>query len=511
MVERDRAHKPAASSSQQGGDLQESEPLREGEMLRKGDLEESTPLRGGEFEDSKSLRGGALEEARLLRVEDLEDSTPLRGGEFEDSNQLRGRELEEARLMRGGALEESVPLKGADLKEPVPLRGALPDSSDAPGAPPSSMARGEESSLKAAVVRHASALINVIWDGGEVCVLLTSLLFSVNSLFVKLLEGQVPVFQIVLCRSLVSLLICSYSVVVANISPVFGQSQHRGLLLLRGLFGAAGMTTFYICLGKLPLADGVTLFFLNPIVTAIAAALIMKERMGWHGLLGVPLSVLGLIVLMHPPFLFGTHQLWGVDRVVGTAFGVVSAFCASGAYLTIRFIGTREPALVMSIYFHVTALATSFIPLCVGIPNYAIMPSWIQAALLFGIGTISFAGQILLSRACQLMLATKVAALNFTQVIFSYILGMLFLHELLHWFGPVGSVMIAAGAVLVTIKNPPPVATMAKSPSKVVSNTGNSASNEGEEGERKGEREEEGARLLPKDGMPNVEQGSKGR
>ena len=44
----------------------------------------------------------------------------------------------------------------------------------------------------------------------------------------------------------------------------------------------AAMTTFYVSLNKLPLADGVTLFFLNPAITAVAAWLIMKEALGWN-------------------------------------------------------------------------------------------------------------------------------------------------------------------------------------------------------------------------------------
>ena len=42
----------------------------------------------------------------------------------------------------------------------------------------------------------------------------------------------------------------------------------------------AAMSCFYVALNHLPLADGVTLFFLNPALTCVAAWLILKEPLG---------------------------------------------------------------------------------------------------------------------------------------------------------------------------------------------------------------------------------------
>lgn len=50
------------------------------------------------------------------------------------------------------------------------------------------------------------------------------------------------------------------------------------------------------------------------------------------------LSLLGLVLLTHPPMLFGGHADWGPDRILGTMFGVISAVGATGAFICIRYV-----------------------------------------------------------------------------------------------------------------------------------------------------------------------------
>ena len=60
-------------------------------------------------------------------------------------------------------------------------------------------------------------------------------------------------------------------------------------------------------------------------MTAALAWLVLGEPLGAAGAAGSVLSLVGLLVLMHPPFLAGGHADWGPRRVAGVAFGIVSA------------------------------------------------------------------------------------------------------------------------------------------------------------------------------------------
>lgn len=61
-------------------------------------------------------------------------------------------------------------------------------------------------------------------------------------------------------------------------------------------------------------------------------------------------SMLGVVVLAHPPFLFGGHENWDRARALGTAASLLSAVLGSGSSLTIRLIGNREPAAVIAMW-----------------------------------------------------------------------------------------------------------------------------------------------------------------
>ncbi|GIL84985.1 hypothetical protein Vretimale_9838 [Volvox reticuliferus] len=333
------------------------------------------------------------------------------------------------------------------------------------------------------------------WDSGVACVCTAALVFSFAALFVKLMGSTIPVFEIVAFRSVISFTVCAAYAHAASIKPLFGRRANLRFLISRGLFGAAAMTTYYFSIKMLPLADAVTLFFLNPAITAVAAWAIMKEPLGFHGVGGIIISLCGLLLLTRPPFLFNSRAAnstsgdglhgdasigvgiagsgdvdvsnntgggWDKQRLLGSMFGLLSALLSTGAFISIRFIGKSEPALVVSVYFHVSAAATSLVPLAAGLPTPAVWPKGVQWALLLGVAACSFWGQILIGRSFQLLNAARASAINLTQVVYSYLLGLIFLHEQLTLLGGAGSVLIAAGAVLVNLRpKTPPASTTA--------------------------------------------------
>lgn len=60
------------------------------------------------------------------------------------------------------------------------------------------------------------------------------------------------------------------------------------------------------------------------------------EPLGLLGFAGCLCSLVGMVVLIHPPMFFGGHASWGPRRIWGTGFGLVSAICCAGAFISIR-------------------------------------------------------------------------------------------------------------------------------------------------------------------------------
>jgi drug/metabolite transporter (DMT)-like permease len=185
-----------------------------------------------------------------------------------------------------------------------------------------------------------------VWASGTACIATAALAYSVAAALVRPLNPDIPVFQIVAVRSALSL---AFSVAAGRSPragpdapprhPLFGRRANMPFLALRGFVGALAMDCFYSGIIRLPLADAVSLLFVNPAITAVLAWAVLGERLGPGGVAGCALSLAGMVAVVQPPFLFGGGDAWSRRRAVGTAFAASSAVLAAGAYLAIRLIG----------------------------------------------------------------------------------------------------------------------------------------------------------------------------
>lgn len=63
-------------------------------------------------------------------------------------------------------------------------------------------------------------------------------------------------------------------------------------------------------------ATQMTIMYSNPVVCALLAWLLRGERLGLQGCAGIAGTLLGVVLVSEPPFLFGGHA-WAHTRLVG--------------------------------------------------------------------------------------------------------------------------------------------------------------------------------------------------
>eukprot|EP00879_Flechtneria_rotunda_P011501 GHRR01012014.1.p1 GENE.GHRR01012014.1~~GHRR01012014.1.p1 ORF type:complete len:334 (+),score=146.54 GHRR01012014.1:288-1289(+) len=97
----------------------------------------------------------------------------------------------------------------------------------------------------------------------------------------------------------------------------------------------------------------------------------------------------------------------------------------------------------------------SIVPLLTGWPSSAVLLTSVDALLLLGVAVTSFFGQLLLTRGFQPQSAGKTAALNFSQVLYSYGFGIVLFGDHISWFGIMGIALIAVGMACSTAKTGP--------------------------------------------------------
>lgn len=136
------------------------------------------------------------------------------------------------------------------------------------------------------------------------------------------------------------------------------------------------------------------------------------------------------------------------------AAGVVHVVLGGGSSMTIHLIGGSEPAAVIVLWFHCATMLLSFFPLVAGVPNTPVRLSGVNGSLMLGVAGSSFVAQLLSTRGLQRCQAAKAAAMGFTQVVYSHIMGAVFFDDKLTLGGLLGTLLILAGALLVTLRLP---------------------------------------------------------
>jgi drug/metabolite transporter (DMT)-like permease len=231
-----------------------------------------------------------------------------------------------------------------------------------------------------------------------------------------------------------------------------GAQGVRGWLILRAAFGFGGLYCLY-CEFKvtenhryvsgsnftadsvhyLPLAEATVFRFLVPIVTAWACSVFLGQKFTRKELIAGLVALIGVIIIAHPPWLFGeVHDELhpkkpnGIDKVtpaqrfIAIVVSILGVAGASGAYTTIRVIGDRAHALMSVNYFALLATVGSTIAL-LAIPgiSFQVPQSARDWTLLISMGVLGFVLQFLLTAGLQLDKSSKATSMLYVQIIFA--------------------------------------------------------------------------------------------
>jgi drug/metabolite transporter (DMT)-like permease len=267
---------------------------------------------------------------------------------------------------------------------------------------------------------------------------LAALAFSGMAACAKWAGQRLDPAELVFARGAVGLVLSVAMVRRAGV-PMLG--HRRGLLVLRGVWGFAALWCVYAAIVRLPLAEATVLQYLNPIFTAVLAALWLGERADRTLGASIALSTLGVVLVTRPAFLFG-----GGDPLdpIGVAAGVAGAFFSACAYVGVRRLAASEHPLVIVLYFPLVATPAS-IPALLPVAAWPRGAEWLALAAL---GLLAQVGQIFLTRGLKHEPAGRATALSYLQVVFAAAWGALFFDEVPGPAAMAGAALVCAGTLL---------------------------------------------------------------
>ncbi len=257
---------------------------------------------------------------------------------------------------------------------------------------------------------------------------ISSLSFALMSLMVRF-AGDLPLFEKVLFRNLISLII-SIIIIIKYRQSFFGKPENRKYLFLRALGGLFGVILYFYSINHLSLSDSTMLNKLSPFFVILFASMFLKEHLNKYQIGGIIVAFFASLLIIKPRF----------DIIVLPALmGLGSAVFAGFAYAIIRLLNLRgESAGTIVFYF---SLISFIVVLPVALIQF-VMPTTLQWVYLLGIGVFAGIGQILMTQAYQFARASDIAPYKYLHVLFAALIGIIFLGEQVDIFSLLGSMII---------------------------------------------------------------------
>ncbi|KAM0351719.1 hypothetical protein ACHAPU_002231 [Fusarium lateritium] len=314
-------------------------------------------------------------------------------------------------------------------------------------------------------------------------VLLAQLFASIMSMTTRLLETgfetKFHALQIIFVRMIATSLICSLYMWHQKVPHFpFGPPEVRGLLILRGMAGSAGLFGLYYSLSYLDIADATVITFLVPTLTAFIAWVALREPFTVKEAAAGFIAFAGVLCVARPAFLFthnaqasptspsGAGVRGGIlppvkatpqERTIAIICSIFGSIAAATAYSTIRVIGKRAHSLVSVNYFASLATISSFVIITVHPKlHFEIPTSGAEWILLLSIGVSGFLFQVLLTEGLQREKAGRATNLIYVQMVFAVIIERVVWGTTPPLSSFAGSALIIGSAVWVTLQKKTP-------------------------------------------------------
>ena len=160
---------------------------------------------------------------------------------------------------------------------------------------------------------------------------------------VKLLEPNIPIFQILFYRYLLSLPLLVIYGFFKHGSKILQVNNVR-LLLLRIICGFLGLAMWFLAVAKIDISLATVLFNTMPLFITILSAIIALERVGLRRSIAVITGFFGVIFIVLP--INTSFDFWGV------LYAILGAIFAGLMFVFIRMLGKTNASIPTAILYN---------------------------------------------------------------------------------------------------------------------------------------------------------------
>lgn len=272
---------------------------------------------------------------------------------------------------------------------------------------------------------------------GAVLMCTSAFLFSAMQIPINMSGSTIPIMEQVFFRNIVTLII-SFILIKRSGGSLFGKKKDQPLLFVRSVFGFLGLITQFYAVAHANQGDVSTLMKLSPFMITLWAAIFLKEKIKKIQIPALLIAFVGAAFVANPAFNSNLFPLF---------MAFLCAFFSSVSYTLLAYFKNKVDGMTIIMHFS-TFCVVACIPFM--IYDFAV-PTFKELMLLLLIGVFGGLGQIALTYSYRMAAAAEISIYNYSGIVFSIILGYVFLGEVLNLTSVIGCVLVIAAALITYI------------------------------------------------------------
>jgi len=276
---------------------------------------------------------------------------------------------------------------------------------------------------------------------GILLIVASALCFAGMNVFIRL-AGDIPTMQKSFFRNLIAMLIAAGVILKSKQGFRPASSKNWPFLLGRACFGTIGILANFYAVDHLLLADASMLNKLSPFFAVIASFFILKEKLSPVQGISLVGAFAGALLIIKPTF----SNLDLIPALIGFAGGL----CAGVAYTLVRLLGQKGERSSFIVFFFSLFSCLSVLPKILF--DFCPMTSE-QTLILIAAGLCAAGGQFTITAAYRFAPAREISVYDYSQVIFSAIIGFCLFGDLPDLLSFTGYFIICGMAVLNFLHN----------------------------------------------------------
>lgn len=267
---------------------------------------------------------------------------------------------------------------------------------------------------------------------GAVYMLLSTLVFGVLWVLIRLISDDMPPHLIVFWRTLFGLAVMAPALLRSGRALL--RTRKVNLHLLRATTGLFAMYTTFYAVATAPLADVVAISYATPLFVTLTAVLFLNEVIRTRRIAALAVGIAGMLIVMRPGFR---------ELGPGHLAALAAALFTAGSLTVIKLLSATDSTEAIVGYPFLIALPVTF---AIALLFWQ-WPTGFELLTLVAIGALANLGQTFMARSFAAADVTAVLPIDLVRLVLAAGFGYALFGEGLDWQTVVGATVILVSTV----------------------------------------------------------------